>query len=174
MVERFIINYDSRGEQQHPHGDFVHWPDYLALEKDAAALREQLEKAGERERSAQAGADFWNAKAQELAAKLEKAERENARLTADLAEADKHASAIEALLEPHVSWDGQPPAAYASILARATSAESSLSAANERIAKLEEGLRDIAESDDVDNALDPERNKRVARALLSSKPGGEQ
>lgn len=36
---------------------------------------------------------------------------------------------------------------------------------------LMEALEDIASSDDVDNALDPERNKRVARAALAAVRG---
>ena len=36
---------------------------------------------------------------------------------------------------------------------------------------LVEALEDIASSDDVDNALDPERNKRVARAALAAVRG---
>ena len=38
-----------------------------------------------------------------------------------------------------------------------------------KIARLREALREIAESDDVDNALDPHRNKRLARAALAEK-----
>lgn len=29
MVKRYLINYDERGEQEHPSGDFVHYEDYL-------------------------------------------------------------------------------------------------------------------------------------------------
>lgn len=36
--------------------------------------------------------------------------------------------------------------------------------------RLREALVEIASSDDVDNALDPERNKRIARAALTSLP----
>ena len=36
------------------------------------------------------------------------------------------------------------------------------------LAKAIEALTDIAASDDIDNALDPERNKRVARVALLS------
>ena len=39
-----------------------------------------------------------------------------------------------------------------------------------RVRELEGALKDIAQSDDIENALDPERNKRVARAILT----GEQ
>lgn len=35
-------------------------------------------------------------------------------------------------------------------------------------------LREIAESDDIDNALDPGRNKRVARAALAGTPDPAQ
>lgn len=38
-----------------------------------------------------------------------------------------------------------------------------------RVAELEAALRDIAESDDIDNALDPARNKRVAVQALAEK-----
>lgn len=37
-------------------------------------------------------------------------------------------------------------------------------------ARLREALADIATSDDTENALDPERNKRVAETALSSTP----
>lgn len=37
----------------------------------------------------------------------------------------------------------------------------------ERIRELGSVLREIANSDDVDNALDPERNKRLAMAAIS-------
>lgn len=37
----------------------------------------------------------------------------------------------------------------------------------ERIRELEGVLNEIANSDDVDNALDPERNKRLAVAAIS-------
>ena len=47
-------------------------------------------------------------------------------LTAALAEADKHAEKIEALLDPHIAWEGQPPKAYADILARAEATEAAL------------------------------------------------
>lgn len=43
-------------------------------------------------------------------------------------------------------------------------------AAEAREAKAVEALRDIAESDDIDNALAPARNKRVALAALASLP----
>jgi len=43
-------------------------------------------------------------------------------------------------------------------------------AAEARVRELEGALKDIAQSDDIENALDPERNKRVARAILT----GEQ
>ena len=33
MVDRYIIHYDGRGEEKHPHGDFVYWPDYQELER---------------------------------------------------------------------------------------------------------------------------------------------
>lgn len=47
MVRRFVIHYDARGEQQHPKGDFVHWPDYQALlERAEAAERALAERAG--------------------------------------------------------------------------------------------------------------------------------
>lgn len=39
-----------------------------------------------------------------------------------------------------------------------------------RIAELEAGLNDIADSDDVENMLDPACNKRTAAALLRRKP----
>lgn len=51
-------------------------------------------------------------------------------------------------------------AAVRSLLDRATLAEA-------RLAKAVEALREIGDSDDIDNALDPERNKRIARAVLS-------
>jgi hypothetical protein len=35
------------------------------------------------------------------------------------------------------------------------------------IEAMEAALREIAESDDIDNALDPTRNKRVARTALT-------
>jgi CHASE3 domain sensor protein len=38
----------------------------------------------------------------------------------------------------------------------------------DRIASLETALAEIANSDDIENALDPARNKRVAAASLSS------
>lgn len=38
MVERFMINYDIRGEQPHPKGDFVHYSDYVELERRVATL----------------------------------------------------------------------------------------------------------------------------------------
>ena len=41
-----------------------------------------------------------------------------------------------------------------------------------RIVELEVALRDIAESDDIDNALDPARNKRVAMQAFSRKEEG--
>jgi|GEM_PF-3716058 hypothetical protein len=41
-----------------------------------------------------------------------------------------------------------------------------------RIAELETALREIAESDDIDNALDPARNKRVAIQALAGNNGG--
>lgn len=40
-----------------------------------------------------------------------------------------------------------------------------------RLAEAMEALRDIAESDDIDNALDPARNKRVARRLVEKEDG---
>ena len=42
-----------------------------------------------------------------------------------------------------------------------------LSDARMEIATLKATLEEIANSDDIDNALDPERNKRVARAALA-------
>ncbi len=37
-----------------------------------------------------------------------------------------------------------------------------------RIAEMEKALKDIAESDDIENALDPARNKRVAIQALAA------
>lgn len=42
MVERFIINYDGRGEQVHPSGDFVHYSSYAELEAENARLKKAL------------------------------------------------------------------------------------------------------------------------------------
>ena len=39
-------------------------------------------------------------------------------------------------------------------------------AAEAKMREAVEVLREIADSDDIDNALDPERNKRIARAFL--------
>ena len=39
-----------------------------------------------------------------------------------------------------------------------------------QLEKARKALIDIANSDDIDNALDPERNKRVARAALAPPP----
>lgn len=47
MVKRYLINYDARGEQEHPSGDFVHWPDYQALERDLAEARAAAERQWE-------------------------------------------------------------------------------------------------------------------------------
>lgn len=44
--------------------------------------------------------------------------------------------------------------------------------ADARTAELTAVLRDIAESDDIDNALDPTRNKRLARSALRT--GGSE
>ena len=39
-----------------------------------------------------------------------------------------------------------------------------------QVEKMRGVLTEIAESDDIDNALDPERNKRLARAALTKEP----
>lgn len=36
-VKRYIINYDARGEQEHPSGDFVHYADHVAALRAAPA-----------------------------------------------------------------------------------------------------------------------------------------
>ena len=41
-------------------------------------------------------------------------------------------------------------------------------AAEAKLREAVEVMREIADSDDIDNALDPERNKRIARAFLST------
>jgi hypothetical protein len=37
-AKRYIIHYDARGEEEHPKGDFVHWPDYQALASQFAEI----------------------------------------------------------------------------------------------------------------------------------------
>lgn len=48
-----------------------------------------------------------------------------------------------------------------------TPAEARATLAEEQLARAVSGLTEIAESDDIDNALDPERNKRIAASILS-------
>lgn len=43
MIERYLINYDGRGEQLHPSGDFVHYADYADLERQLAEARAKEE-----------------------------------------------------------------------------------------------------------------------------------
>jgi hypothetical protein len=77
MVERYLINYDERGETLHPSGDFVHYEDY-------ARLQEQLEavtREGERwEKHATTGDEVLG----RTRAKLEAAEARAAMLEAAL------------------------------------------------------------------------------------------
>lgn len=68
------------------------------------------------------------------AALLEEAADELDRVEAKLAEADKHAEKIEALLEPHVAWDGQP-SAYDRLASRLASSEAALSETRDRAVK---------------------------------------
>jgi hypothetical protein len=66
MVERYIINYDERGEQLHPSGDFVHYSDYAALE---AQLAEAWRKEGflaEKLKQAETDRDTWKERAMTL------------------------------------------------------------------------------------------------------------
>lgn len=46
---------------------------------------------------------------------------------------------------------------------------SDLASSADRIAEMEKALQDIAESDDIENALDPARNKRVAIQALAAR-----
>lgn len=46
--------------------------------------------------------------------------------------------------------------------------QAALTASEARVAELTAALTEIARSDDVENALDPEKNKNVARAALAS------
>lgn len=54
--------------------------------------------------------------------------------------------------------------------ARAEAAEAERDTLLAQVEKMRGVLTEIAESDDIDNALDPERNKRLARAALTKEP----
>lgn len=56
------------------------------------------------------------------------------------------------------------------LIVHANKAADALAASDAARVKAEVALADIASSDDVENALDPARNKRVARAALRSQP----
>lgn len=38
-MKRYIIHYDARGEEEHPNGDFVYWPDVQKLLQDYEDLQ---------------------------------------------------------------------------------------------------------------------------------------
>lgn len=58
-IKRYIINYDARGEQEHPSGDFVHYADHVAAlrnlieERDAERARAEEAEAALRESEAE-------------------------------------------------------------------------------------------------------------------------
>jgi len=56
---------------------------------------------------------------------------------------------------------------YLAALKSAEDLSRQLAEAKAELARMRDELLDIANSDDIDNALDPERNKRVAKAALS-------
>jgi len=55
-------------------------------------------------------------------------------------------------------------------LTRVEAAEAERDTLLAQVEKMRGVLTEIAESDDIDNALDPERNKRLARAALTKEP----
>lgn len=71
-IKRYIINYDARGEQEHPSGDFVHYADHVAalrnLIEERDAERARAEAAEEALRESEAERDLLYALAAELKA----------------------------------------------------------------------------------------------------------
>jgi len=59
MVERYLINYDERGEVAHPSGDFVHYSDYARLQEQVETLRKERDRLREMTLRAADQCDKW-------------------------------------------------------------------------------------------------------------------
>ena len=68
--------------------------------------------------------------------------------------------------QPMVRIINHPHLPYETEIALYSDAQAKIAALEAEVMRLHGSLVEIAESDDTDNALDPERNKRVARAAL--------
>jgi hypothetical protein len=79
MVERYLINYDERGETLHPSGDFVHYQDYTRLQEQLGAVtRERAVSINDPREVEEA-----NIRADLAIDRMHKAEARAARLEAD-------------------------------------------------------------------------------------------
>ena len=130
-----------------------------AAEAELATLRADNERLGRERDEARIDVLSHEMDAQQVRLERYEAEQEIASLKKALAFADEQSTKVEALLDPHIAWDGKP-----------TAAEAERDALLAQVEKMRGVLTEIAESDDIDNALDPERNKRLARAALTKEP----